>query len=184
LLPSSQSENQGENLDSILDNDFLLKKIQEIKKLTKEKAESKYQKAVKAVKTICDKQKHRSYLDHGADVSAKNILKERRNEKDLKRKSTFQVGDKVRIKTIRFGKRYAKDLPEFTQGKVVKIKGKKAGVVYDGGEEIYDTYLAHHEKIGRDYEAEQGDVLATVHLYSILRRGLSKKTWKLQWSMT
>jgi hypothetical protein len=40
LIPSSQPENQGDNLDSILDNDSLLEKIEEIKKLTKEKAES------------------------------------------------------------------------------------------------------------------------------------------------
>ena len=72
------------------------------------------------------------------------------------------MGDKVKIKTIRFGKRYAKGLPEFTHGKVVKIKGKKAGVVYEGDEEIYDTYLAHLENLGRDEEADQGDVVATV----------------------
>jgi hypothetical protein len=141
----------------------LLEKIEEIKKLTKEKAESQYQKIVGAVKNLRDEQEHRQMdLNHGADVSATNILKERRNAKDLKRKSTFQVGDKVRIKTIRFGKSYAKGLPEFTQRKVVKIKGKKAGVVYEAGKEIYDAYLAHLEKLGGDDEADQGDVVATV----------------------
>ena len=95
-------------------------------------------------------------------MNAQNILKERRNLKELKRKCTFQVGDKVRIKTIRFGKKYAKGRPEFTQGKVVKVKGKKAGVVYEGGEEIYDTYLTHLENLGKDLEDEPGDVVATV----------------------
>ncbi len=61
LVPSSQPENQRENLDSILDNDSLLEKIEEFKKLANEK--SIYQEVSKAVRTICDEQKHRSNLE-------------------------------------------------------------------------------------------------------------------------
>ena len=45
---------------------------------------------------------------------------------------------------------------------MVKVKGKKAGVVYEGGEEIYDTYLAHLENLGKNLVDEPGDVVATV----------------------
>ncbi len=95
-------------------------------------------------------------------MNAQNILKKRKNLNEAKRKATFQVGDQVRIKTMRFGKKYAKGLPEYTQGKVIKIKGKKAGVVYEGGEEVFDTYLNHLEKVGKDSDEEEGDVVATV----------------------
>ncbi len=57
----------------------------------------------------------------------------------MKRKAEIQIGDKVRIKTKRFGKHYAKGRPKYTKGKVVTFKGKKVGVVYEGGEETYDT---------------------------------------------
>jgi hypothetical protein len=53
-----------------------------------------------------------------------------------------------------------KGRPKCIKGKVVSIKGKKAGVVYDGEEEVYDTDKAHLEKmLGNSAE---GDVCATV----------------------
>jgi hypothetical protein len=100
--------------------------------------------------------------EYGADVNTKNILKERRNLKELKRKAEIQVGDMVRIKTIRFGKLYAKDRPKYTQGKVVGTKGKKVAVVYEGGEESYDTYKSHLEKLEVDELAKDDDVVATI----------------------
>ena len=162
---SSPPENQGENLNSILDEDSLREKIDEIKRINREKAESQYDKFKNGIinlRSEKEEQKWSTGKGYGADLNAQNILKERRNLNELKRKCTFQVGDKVRIKTIRFGKKYAKGRPEFTQGKVVKVKGKKAGVVYEGGEEIYDTYLAHLENLGKDLVDEPGDVVATV----------------------
>jgi hypothetical protein len=35
------------------------------------------------------------------------------------------------------------------------VPGKKAGIVYEGGEEIFDTYLNHLEKIGIDLDEEE-----------------------------
>ena len=148
--PSSPPENQGENLNSILDDDSLREKIEEIKRINKEKAESQYDKIKNEIinlSRIKEKQKWNTNKGYGADVNAQNILKKRRNLKEAKRKATVQVGDQVRIKTMRFGKKYAKGLPEYTQGKVIKIKGKKAGVVYEGGEEVFDTYLNHLQKM-------------------------------------
>ena len=100
--------------------------------------------------------------EFGADVSAKNILKHRRDLKNLKRKAEIHAGDGVRIKTIHFGKKYARGRPDYTEGKVVSIKGKKAGVRYQGGDEIYETYLSRLEKLDRREELDQDNVVATV----------------------
>ena len=109
-------------------------------------------------------QKITEALEHtyGGDISAKNILKERRNQKTRKRKAELQVGDSVKIKTARFGKSYAKGRPEYTHGKVLSLKGSKAGVRYEGGEEIYDTYKTHLEKLHDEREPEKEDIVATI----------------------
>ena len=162
---SSQLENQGENLNSILDEDSLLEKIEEIRRINKEKAESQYEKMKQAITNLRrekEKQKTNTDKEYGADVNARNILKERRNYNEMKRKATFQVGDDVRIKTNRFGKQYAKGKPEYTRGKVTKVKGKKASVIYEGGDEVYDTYLNQLEKFPGEEELNDGDVVATV----------------------
>jgi len=52
-------------------------------------------------------------------------LQQRRSSRDNKRKAEILVGDKVRIKTSRFGKAYAKGKPKYTDGKVIAIRGKK-----------------------------------------------------------
>ncbi len=90
----------------------------------------------------------------GADINAKNILKSRRDRKNLKRKAEIHIDDSVRIKTIHFGKKYAKGRPEYTEGKVMTIKGKKVGVKYEGEEEIYDTNLQRLEKLDTNEEPE------------------------------
>jgi hypothetical protein len=100
--------------------------------------------------------------EYGADISTKNILKERRDLKTAKRKATIQVGNKVKINTIQFGKAYAVGRPEYMEGKVVAIKGKKARVVYEGGEEIYDTYLSRLEKITDDDQPKDENVVTTI----------------------
>jgi hypothetical protein len=72
---------------------------------------------------------------------------QRRSRRGLKRKADINIGDGVKVKTARFGKQYAKGRPEFTRGKVISIKGKKAKVRYEGGDELYDTYLSHILKL-------------------------------------
>jgi hypothetical protein len=165
---SSQPENQGENhliREEILNEDSLLEKIKEFKQQAEVNAETQYLKILEALQSIREhKRTHIVPKDHdyGADVSAKNILKERRNLKEIRKRAVIQVGDQVRIKTIRFGKHYAKGKPEYTRGKVTKIKGKKASVLYEGGEEIYDTYLNHLEKTRCEDDWEEDNVVATV----------------------
>jgi hypothetical protein len=162
-LPSYQSRNLGE--ESRLDEDSLLAKIQEVKQQAEDNAESQYLKIVEAIKNVRDEKLKLGFQtgeEYGADISAKNILKERRDSKMAKRKATIQIGNKVKIKTIQFGKAYAVGRPEYTEGKVVSIKGKKAGVVYEGGKEIYDTYLSRLEKITDDEEPKDDNVVATI----------------------
>ncbi len=74
----------------------------------------------------------------------------------------------MRIKTLRFGKKYVKGLPEYTQGKVVSIKGSKAGVIYEGSDETYDTNRAHLENVDANSNFRQDDVVAMM---------LYKKEW-------
>ena len=140
-LSPPQSENQGENspqLGSFMDDDSLLEKIRQYK----------------------ENEQMRT-AEYGADISARNILQARRNTKDQKRKRELAVGDRVRIKTWRFGTSYAKGRPEYTEGQVVSIKGSKAGVRYKGEKKIYDTNKAHLEKVQNDPEQRE-DVVATV----------------------
>ena len=149
--------------DSNLDEDSLMEKIREIKKGNQMKAESQYQQIVEALKNIRqEKQEVAAPKEYGADISTTNILKERRNLKELKRKAEIQIGDQVKIKTIRFGKQYAKGRPEYTRGKVVSMKGKKAMVLYEGGDETYATEKAHLVIDDENNRAISDNVVATV----------------------
>jgi hypothetical protein len=107
--------------------------------------------------------------DYAADATARSILQERRKARDAKqktrdakRKAEFQVGEKVKIKTWRFGKKYAKGLPEYTEGKVVYVKGTRTGVLFKGDKKVSDTNNAHLEKCKDGYSSSQDNVVATV----------------------
>jgi len=167
--PASQPGNQGESSayepEEILDEDSLLEKIAEFKLRNGVKAETLYQQIEEALGKIRDdKQKQDNTKEHvyGADISARNILKYRRNLKELKRKAEIQVGDKVKIKTIRFGKQYSKGRPEYIRGKVVSIMGKKAMVRYEEDDETYATEKGHLVKDDEDNRMISDNVVATV----------------------
>ena len=167
--PSSHSENLGEKLVlpglAILDEDSLMEKIKEIKSKNKLEAESMYHQIAEVLKGSRAEKLERAvpkeYV-YGADISATNILKARRNDRDLKRKAEIQIGDKVKIKTLRFGKKYAKGRPEYTRGEVVSMKGKKAMVLYEGGDETYPTDLGHLMKDEDENRTSSDNVVATV----------------------
>jgi hypothetical protein len=107
---TSLAENQGENHyspDEIMDENSLQQKVKEFKIKAKENAETQYQKIIAALENIRVERRQLPSPkedEYGADVNAQNILKERRNRKDAKRKAEIQIGDEVRIKTIKFGK--------------------------------------------------------------------------------
>ena len=162
LDDSSQLENQGENLyreEHLLEEDSLLEKLKAIKDKAQQEGETKFNKIKASLGKIRLQKKNDEY---GTDFNSIKELQQRRSSRDKKRKAEIQVGDKVRIKTSRFGKAYAKGKPQYTVGKVITIRGKKAGVRYNGGKEIYDTYLSHLDNQFEDDDPDQDNVVATV----------------------
>ncbi len=101
-------------------------------------------------------------VEYGADYNSKKQISERRSARNRKRKAEIQIGSKVKIRTIRFGKQYAKGRPEFTIGKVETLKGNKVGVIYEGEKEIYDTNKAHLTTMEDEAVSSSEDVVAMV----------------------
>ena len=121
-----QPENQGEKpyeLEPYLNEDSLMMRINENKNQSSS-IRSTHQQIGAALNNIVagNKQQGLKTEEYGADISARNVLNERRNLKSLKRKAELQVGDEVKIKTIRFGTQYARGLPEYTYGKIITTK--------------------------------------------------------------
>jgi hypothetical protein len=148
----------------VLDKDSLREAIRKIKNQAKTNGESQYLKIVEALKKV----RHEKDLsfkqkeEFGADFNAKKNLNERRSLRNKKRKAEIQIGSKVKMRTIRFGKQYSKGRPEFTIGKVMTLKGNKVGVIYEGEEEIYDTNKAHLTTIEEEAVSSSEDVVAMV----------------------
>ncbi len=170
---ASQPRNQGENVpeqESLLDEDSLLETLNQHKQFAKEELRTVYQQIVEALRNIrlgkLNKEEHnkeQQISTYGPDYKTSEELKARRSQRDTKRKAEIKVGDEVKVKTARFGKQYAKGRPEYTKGKVIFLKGKKARVRYEGGHELYDTYLSHLLKVEDEDNAEDGNVVATVN---------------------
>jgi hypothetical protein len=136
----------------------VLEKIKEIKEKAKADEESQYKDITAALQMVRSEKKKGSTknfnidlsnnVECGADFNFRKKLYERRSSRDKKRKAEIQIGDEVRIKTLLFGKQYAKGRPEYMKGKVITTKNKKAGVRYEEGKEIYDTNVGYYlEKI-------------------------------------
>jgi hypothetical protein len=164
--PASQPENQGEKIpeqEELLDEDSLLEKIDQHKKYNKEELRTLYRRIMEYLQNIrIGRERASSTATYGSEFNAINEIKEKRARRDSKRKAEIKVGDKVKVKTARFGRHYAKGRPEYTKGKVVTIKGKKAKVRYEGGNELYDTYLSHLLRYVDGDNAEEGNVVATI----------------------
>jgi hypothetical protein len=117
--------NQGENLyhgEQVLDEDSLLEAIRKIKDKAKTNGESQYLQIVEALK----KDRHekdssfKQKKGYGADFNSKINLNERRSLREKKRKAEIQIGNKVKIRTIRFGKQNS---PKHTVPKKKSITG-------------------------------------------------------------
>jgi hypothetical protein len=70
-------------------------------------------------------------------------------------KKKIDVGDRVKIKALKFGKAYAEGLPTFTYGNVKGKKGDLFEVLWDAG----DTMLTHKRhliyQLGYEVEDEE-----------------------------
>ncbi len=100
----SQLENQGGNLYSaehLLEDDSLLEKLKAIKDKAQEEEETQFNKIKASLVKIRSQKKNDGY---GTDFNSMKELQQRRSSRDKKKKAEIQVGDKVRIKTSRFGK--------------------------------------------------------------------------------
>jgi hypothetical protein len=85
------------------------------------------------------------------NVEPENIIPEKRKENSDPRMWTknskvkdleLKIGDEVRIATHRFGKEYARGLPKFTFGKVIKLLGDTARIKWMQGDEDTVSHLS------------------------------------------
>jgi hypothetical protein len=59
----------------------------------------------------------------------------------------LKVGDRVQIRTAKFGKDYAADKHEFTNGTIKSMKKNKASVKWDGSSGLWKSHLVHLKKL-------------------------------------
>ena len=151
-----QESHQGE--DTIIENRLSIAGLLEEIKAWKAKASSgddisTTMKIVKALtkteEDLCDKAPKRGELkkiQHEVLGKDKNRVGKDRDmlwtDNTRVRDLPVKSGDKVRIKTIRFGKVYAQGLPEFTYGKVIDVIGEQAKVRWRQGDEDMVTRLS------------------------------------------
>jgi hypothetical protein len=83
-------------------------------------------------------------------------------EKSKKGKG-FKVLDRVKIKTTRFGKSFAKGRPLFTFGTIMKMKGKVCDVQWDDSDEV-DLWKSHTDFLEAAKDNVKGDVVAALYL--------------------
>ena len=55
----------------------------------------------------------------------------------------LKAGDRVKIRTEKFGEKYALGKQEFTHGLIKSIKGNEASVKWDGSSGMWNSHLAH-----------------------------------------
>ena len=78
-------------------------------------------------------------------------------EKSKKGKG-FKVLDRVKIKTTRFGKSFAKGRPLYTFGTIMKIKGKVCDVQWDDSDGV-DLWKSHTDFLEAAGDNVKGDVI-------------------------
>ena len=60
---------------------------------------------------------------------------------------TLKQGDRVKTATLRFGKAYALGKPELTYGKVMKVRGKRISVLWEGEQKWINEQVHHLELV-------------------------------------
>jgi hypothetical protein len=90
----------------------------------------------------------------------KMASEENRGSKKARR---FKVLDQVKIKTTRFGKKFAKGLPIWTYGTIMKIKGKVCDVQWDDSEGV-DLMKSHTYFLERAEDGKEGNALMAMYL--------------------
>ena len=75
----------------------------------------------------------------------------------------FKVLDRVKIKTTRFGKKFAKGMPIYTFGTIMKIKGKVCDVQRDDSEGV-DLMKSHTDFLEKAEDGKEGNALMAMYL--------------------
>jgi hypothetical protein len=83
--------------------------------------------------------------------------------KKIKKGKGFKVLDRIKIKTTRFGKSFAKGRPLYTFGTIMKIKGKVCDVQWDASEEV-DLWKSHTDFLEAARDNVKGDVMTALYL--------------------
>ncbi len=86
-----------------------------------------------------------------------------RKDKVEKSKSKFKPLDRVKIKTIRFGKSFAKGRPVYTFGTIMKIKGKFCDVQWDDSEGV-ELMKSHSDFLEAANDKVKGDAVMALYL--------------------
>ncbi len=85
------------------------------------------------------------------------------NAKESKAAKKFKALDRVKIKTTRFGKTFAKGQPIYTFGTIMKIKGKVCDVQWDDSVEV-DLMKSHTDFLERADDGIEGNALMALYL--------------------
>ncbi len=85
--------------------------------------------------------------------------------KKSKKGKGFKVLDRVKIKTTRFGKSFAKGRPLYTFGTIMKIKGKVCDVQWDDSDGV-DLWKSHTDFLEAADDNVKGDGIAALYLLS------------------
>ncbi len=83
--------------------------------------------------------------------------------KGSKKAKRFKVLDRVKIKTTRFGRKFAKGLPMWTFGTIMKIKGKVCDVQWDDSEGV-DLMKSHTDFLEKAEDGKEGNALMAMYL--------------------
>jgi hypothetical protein len=83
--------------------------------------------------------------------------------KGSKKARKFKVLDRVKIKTSRFGRKFAKGLPMWTFGTIMKIKGKVCDVQWDDSEGI-DLMKSHTDFLELDRDGKKDGAMMAMFL--------------------
>jgi hypothetical protein len=80
-----------------------------------------------------------------------------------KKGKRFKVMDRVKVKTSRFGRSFAKGRPLYTYGTIMKMKGKVCDVQWDDSDGI-DLMKSHTDFLEEANDGVSGDVVAALYL--------------------
>ena len=90
------------------------------------------------------------------------MMEEKEKSKKGKR---FKVLDRVKTKTTRFGRSFAKGRPLYTFGTIMKMKGKVCDVQWDDSDGV-DLMKSHTDFLEAANDEVSGDVVAALYLLS------------------